>query len=289
MNYQARTLVPLALAGGQGKTTIALMTGRLLAKYGVPVLFIDADPQASLTKFLGVDLSEDRPTLLEVLTKTASKVPLYSAIHPVPENDNLFIIPASDELEDANHSLAASPMGLNVLRNRLYQFGEKVSADEQVVANFGFVIVDPPPERSHLALTSLGCADYWVIAGEANIKGVESLIRTKKLLETCQPLIPHGEFLGVVPFRAKWVGLNPTSTTKESIQAMCDIAGADKMLPHILDSDKYTRAINEQRLPSELGAPGLEYPLLTIIDRIKTAMGPYRKQIEDATREVVLQ
>lgn len=289
MTYEAPALVPLALAGGQGKTTIALMTGRLLAKYGVPVLFIDADPQASITKFLGIDLSENRPTLLEILTKPASKVPLYSAIHPVPESKNLFIIPASDELEDANHSLAASPMSVSVLRNRLYQVGEKVSTDDQVVANFGIVIVDPPPERSHLALTSLGSADYWVIAGEANIKGVESLIRTKTLIETCQPLIPQGEFLGVIPFRAKWVGLNPTSTTKKSIQAMSDIVGPEKMLPHILESDKYTRAINEQCLPSELGAPGLEYPLLTLIDRIKTAMGPYQDQIKDATREVVLQ
>ena len=113
MVYEAPTLVPLGLAGGQGKTTVALMTGRILASYGIPVLFVDADPQASLTAFLGVE-PDDRPTLLEILTKTEDKVPVYTAIHPVPENDKLFLIPANNELENANHALAASPISISV-------------------------------------------------------------------------------------------------------------------------------------------------------------------------------
>jgi chromosome partitioning protein len=40
---QAPTLVTLGLAGGQGKTTVALMVGRILSRYGIPVLFVDAD------------------------------------------------------------------------------------------------------------------------------------------------------------------------------------------------------------------------------------------------------
>jgi len=40
------------------------------------VLMVDADPQASLTAFLGVEAAEDRPTLLEVLLQPEKKVPL---------------------------------------------------------------------------------------------------------------------------------------------------------------------------------------------------------------------
>lgn len=278
MVYESPTLVPLGLAGGQGKTTVALMTGRVLAKLGIPVLFIDADPQASLTAFLGIETTE-RPTLLEVLTRSEAKVPLYSAIHEVPDCENSFLIPANDELESANHSLAASGMSINVLRKRLYQIDEEVANHEKIVCNFGLIIVDPPPERSHLALTALGCADFWVIPAEANIKGVKSLQRTKELVESCSAMVPNGELLGVIPFRAKWVGLNPTATTREAIEVMKVIAGIDKVLPHILESDIYKKAINDQILPSQLKKPDLEYPINFLINLIKKKLGPFAEKL----------
>jgi chromosome partitioning protein len=278
--HESATLVPMGLAGGQGKTTVALMTGRILAKLGIPVLFVDADPQASLTAFLGVELT-DRPTLLEILTKPADKVPLYTAIHEVPETENLFLIPANDELEGANHSLAASGMSISVLRKRLYQVDEKVSNDEKISTNFGLIIIDPPPERSHLALTALGCADYWVIPAEANIKGVKSLQRTKELVESCSSMVPNAELIGAIPFRAKWVGLNPTATTKETIDVMRVIVGNDKVLPHILESDIYKRAINDQVLPSALGKPDLEYPINCLIDLLKSRFGPFTSKVSE--------
>ena len=280
MTHEAPTLVPLGLAGGQGKTTVALMTGRILAKLGIPVLFVDADPQASLTAFLGVQTT-DRPTLLEILTRTEARVPLYSAIHEVPDCENLFLIPANDELENANHSLAASGMSISVLRKKLYQTDETVKEQDRIACNFGLIIVDPPPERSHLALTALGCADYWVIPAEANVKGIKSLQRTKELVESCSALVPNGELIGVIPFRAKWVGLNPTATTKESIEVMKVIAGVNNVLPHILESDIYKRAINDQILPSDLNNPGLEYPINFLIERIKKGLGSFSVKVAE--------
>ncbi len=287
-NTQASSLVTLGLAGGQGKTTVALMVGRILSRHGIPVLFVDADPQSSLSSFLGVKPSEDRPTLLEILTKPAKRVPLYSAIHPVPQEENLFVIPANDELEEANHALAASPMSISILRNRLYQADEDVDSTDQVARNFGLIIVDPPPERSHLALTALGSGDYWVIPSEANIKGVQSLVRTKTLIESCQPHVQRGKFIGVIPFRARWIGLNPTTTTRESIDVMTEVVGTEQMLPHLLDSDIYKRAINEQLLPRDLGNSGLEYPLLALIERLRPALGRYSDMIPHFEKEVVL-
>lgn len=274
-HHLAPTLVPLGLAGGQGKTTVALMVGRILARAGIPVLFVDADPQANLTTFLGVSPAADRPTLLEVLTKPAQRVPLYSAIHPVPGEENLFVIPANDELEEANHALAASPMSLTLLRQRLYQQGEGVPSAEQAACNFGIIIVDPPPERTHLAMTALGAGDLWVIPAEANLKGVQSLRRTQNLLKTCQPHLPHGSLLGVLPFRAQWHGNNPTRTAKEAVAAMESMVGAAMLLPHLLHSDVYMRAINEQCLPRDFGKGELEYALLQLIERCRPVLGEY--------------
>lgn len=284
--HEAPTLVPLGLAGGQGKSTVALITGRILARCGIPVLFVDADPQASLTAFLGVDPG-DRPSLIDVFTKPEKRLKLLSAIHTVPGDDNLFLIPATEDLESANHFLAASGKSVPVLRNRLYQVGVDIPAEERVVNNFGVIIIDPPPERSHLALTSLGAGNAWVVPAEANVKGVQSLVRTLQLIQDYQTEAPQGFLAGVIPFRGKWVGLNPTATTKSSMKVMEEIAGAEKMLPNLLESDVYKRAINDQVLPRDLGQPGLEYPLITLIQRIKHLLEPYAEQIP-AQAEVAL-
>jgi chromosome partitioning protein len=166
--FSTPTIVTLGLAGGQGKSTVALMLGRYLGRLGIPVLFIDADPQSSLTSFLGVKVQPNTPTLLEVITTTEEKNKIVNAIAPVPDvqldngtisNANLFLIPSDDGLENANYKLASSGISLFILRNRL----------QPIANNFGVIIVDPPPERSHLAQTSLGAGDKWVIPAEANV------------------------------------------------------------------------------------------------------------------------
>jgi chromosome partitioning protein len=64
-----QTVSSISLAGGQGKTTMVLFVARLIAAKGHTVLAIDADPQSSLTTFLGFTVEPDSPTLLEVLKK----------------------------------------------------------------------------------------------------------------------------------------------------------------------------------------------------------------------------
>ena len=98
--FSTPTLVTLGLAGGQGKSTVALMLGRYLGRLGIPVLLIDADPQSSLTSFLGVKVQPNTPTLLEVITQPEEKKRIVDAIAPVPDvqldngtisNANLFL------------------------------------------------------------------------------------------------------------------------------------------------------------------------------------------------------
>ncbi len=265
------TIVTLGLAGGQGKSTVALMLGRYLGRSGIPVLFVDADPQSSLTSFLGVHVQPNTPTLLEVITQSEDKTHIVDAIAPVPnvqlsnctiDNSNLFLIPSDDGLEQANYKLASSGISLFMLKNRL----------QPIASNFGVIIVDPPPERSHLAQTSLGAGTRWIIPAEANVKGVQSLIRTLDLVKEFKSALPDGELLGVVPFRAKWTGVNPTKATKTSIEAMEEIVGSDLMLPHILESDVYKNAINQRVSPSDLGHPGLEYSIQVLAQKLKPAL-----------------
>lgn len=279
------TVVTLGLAGGQGKSTVALMLGRYLGRLGIPVLFIDADPQSSLTSFLGIKVEKNTPTLLEVITQNEEQTPILDTIMPVPDvesdsakvnNANLFLIPSDDGLENANYKLASSGLSLFLLRNRI----------ASIINNFGVVIVDPPPERSHLAQTSLGAGDRWIIPAEANVKGVQSLIRTLSLVREFQSTLQTSSLLGVVPFRARWVGSNPTKATRSSIDTMEQLVGADLMLPHILESDIFKNAINLRVSPTDLGQPGLEYSIEIIAQKIAPTLSKQYAKLIPKKQEI---
>ena len=57
--------------GGVGKTTSTLNTGAALAARGVKVLLIDLDAQGNLTASAGVQISDEAPTVYEVLKGSA--------------------------------------------------------------------------------------------------------------------------------------------------------------------------------------------------------------------------
>ncbi|OLP18731.1 hypothetical protein BST81_09110 [Leptolyngbya sp. 'hensonii'] len=259
-------LTSLSLAGGQGKTTLSLFIGRLVALEG-PVLFVDADPQHSLTTFLGVDPAT-RPNLLDLLTTSPKQLSLQDAIHPVPDHENLFLIPSNSSLETANIALANSGLSLFSLRDRLTQADELLEG-KPLLSSFKLAIVDPCPTQSHLALTSLGAGTLWIIPAEANVKGTESLITTLELIDKYQTKLADRHLLGVVPFRARWTGLHPTQTTKDNIEVMREVVGEENVLPHILDSEVYKRAIDQRCLPRDLNKPDLEYPLEKLLERIR--------------------
>ncbi|WP_264307570.1 ParA family protein [Nodosilinea nodulosa] len=98
-----KTVSCLSLSGGQGKTSVSLLLGRLLADRGQKVLMVDADPQANLTFYLGHDVKANEPTLLEVLKR---QVETADGIYPLTAA-NLFLIPADEGLHKAQEYLAA--------------------------------------------------------------------------------------------------------------------------------------------------------------------------------------
>ena len=143
---------------------------------------------------------------------------------------------------------------------------------QPIVNNFGVTIVDPPPERSHLAQTSLGAGDKWVIPAEANVKGLQSLVRTLELIKEFQGALTYGELIGVIPFRARWTGIRPTNATKNSMEAMEELAGKNMLLPHILESDVFKNAIDQRVSPSDLGKPELEYAVQILAEKLKPSV-----------------
>lgn len=249
------TIAIASLSGGQGKSTTTLFLARKLASL-YPTLVIDADPQHNLTTYLGLELQPNQPTLLEFLKKSVS---FEDTIYPVEGEENLFLIPADDQLDIANEYLSGSGMGAMMLSRRL----------EPLADTFKLCLIDSPPQRSQIAKTVIGAADFLVIPAEANIKGYGSLVRTLDLLDSMQEIrATTASLMGVIPFRDKWVGLNQTQESRLAVEGMREEV-KDLVLPSIRESERYKQAINKQISLEKLGYPELEYPFDVLIEKIK--------------------
>jgi chromosome partitioning protein len=250
-------LTIISLSGGQGKTTTALFLGRKLSAAGYPTLMIDADPQHNLTTYLGLELTETEPTLLEFLKKS---VDFEDAIYPLEGEENLFCLPADEKLDNAVDYLSHSGVGATLLKRRLEIFQN----------TFKVCIIDSPPQRSQIALTAIGAAEGLIIPAEATIKGYGSLVRTLDLLLTMREVqATMAEVWGVLPFRDRWIGRSQTHESRLAIEGMKEEVGPDLILPSILESERYKQAINQQKTLSALGFSQLEYPFEVLFSKIE--------------------
>ncbi|WP_449416123.1 ParA family protein [Phormidium nigroviride] len=247
------TITAASLAGGQGKTTTCFFLGSALARMGYKVLMVDADPQSSLTLYLAHEVEANQPTLLEVLKKQVAAVDgIYESHHP-----NLWLIPSDDGLELIQEYLSSTAMGELALKKRL----------KEVKDLFDVCIVDAPPQRTQICLTAVVCADLLMIPAEASSKGLHSLVRTLQLVEELKSVDAfEGSILGIVPFRDRWVGRTQAKRSEISIQDMKEVGIGIKVLPSILESERYKQAIDTGKSLKELGYPDLELPFIKIIE-----------------------
>lgn len=256
-NQSAVICTAIALGGGQGKTLTSYMLGLKSALLGYQTLVIDADPQKNLTDLLRVEINNTDPSLLELLQ---GEVDAENVFYPVPDRNGLFIIPSDRALIKGQQYLAQVGNSAAVLKMRL----------KPLFNVFDLIIVDTPPQKSHLCLTSIGASHYAIITAEVAAKGVASLQETRSLLEECRDLEAFsGELAGVLPFRARWSGIYPTKDTRTNMDVMEDQVG-DLLLPPLLESEIYKQALNYASIPAEINPEkkDLEYPFDILLHRM---------------------
>ena len=251
------TITAASLAGGQGKTTSSFFLARSLAQRGYKVLMVDADPQSSLTLYLGHEVEANQPTLLEVLNK---QVGVEDGIYE-SNYQNLWLIPSDDGLETIQDYLSSSAMGELTLKKRL----------QQVVDLFDVAIVDSPPQRTQICLTAVVAANELLIPAEASSKGLHSLMRTLQLVDELKSVDAFsGSILGILPFRDRWVGRTQAKRSEVSIQDMRELVQGMNVVPSILESERYKQAIDTGKTLAELGYPDLELPFRNLVELLET-------------------
>jgi len=152
-------------AGGAGKTSLARDLGFELASRGYRVLLVDADPQANLTAWLGIDLSEveDRDTLLAVVEGKGLPEPRQLEVGSV----RMDLLPANMNLAMAEVMVPTKSLGMVLLRTALVESG--------ALRHYDFVLIDSPPSLGPIAGMAALAGEGLLVPVETSAKGVQAL------------------------------------------------------------------------------------------------------------------
>lgn len=177
----SRVIAIFNQAGGVGKTTIARDLGFELGRRGLRVLLVDADPQASLTEFMGIDADSVEKSLFESLVRLEPA--------PIHSSHGVDVIPSSIDLAAADFLLAAEIGRELRLRQTLEPLRER----------YDVVLVDAPPSLGNISINVLVAADEILIPVQCEIKALRGTRHLFDTIERVRGLNPKLKIAGVVP------------------------------------------------------------------------------------------
>jgi chromosome partitioning protein len=183
--FMTKVIALFNQSGGVGKTTLCQNLGHQLATRGVKVLLIDMDPQASLTTFMGLDVTDLRDTSYDSLISEDK--------HPLPIHKDLHHM----DLAPANIKLANAEQELILVEQRELRLQQALVP---VLENYDFVLIDCPPSLGILSQISLVAANYVLVPIQTQFKalmGTDFLLQTVKKIQ--RRLNPNLKFAGFCP------------------------------------------------------------------------------------------
>ena len=160
--------------GGVGKTTTCVNMSAYLAKFGKKVLIIDMDPQGNATTGLGLDKSQVKSSIYNVLVDDAD---ISDVVQPT-SIENLDIVPSSIEL-------AAAEVDLVYLSNREKRLFERL---QKVKDSYDYICIDCPPSLGLLTINALAASDSVIIPIQCEYYALEGL---SQLMNSIKLVIKH--------------------------------------------------------------------------------------------------
>lgn len=171
--------------GGVGKTPTTVHIGFALARAGYNILFVDLDPQGSLSEYFLAEQAD----LLEVTVYDA--LSHLQRIAPLSLTPHMALLPAHDELAGAELELPSKVNGQKRLAKVLsfYQ------------ADYDFCLLDCPPSLGILTINALASAHQVVIPVKTEISAERALKRIKNTIKDIQESDLNGQLAvwGILP------------------------------------------------------------------------------------------
>lgn len=171
--------------GGVGKTTTSINLSACIAEAGKKVLTVDIDPQGNTTSGLGIDKTEDRNTIYQVVIDECTIED--AIIKNVYENLDLV---------SSDVNLAGAEIDLIGIEDREYILKKQI---ERVKDDYDFIIIDCPPSLTMLTVNAMTAADTVLVPIQCEyyaLEGLSQLIHSIKLVK--KRLNPSLEIEGVV-------------------------------------------------------------------------------------------
>lgn len=170
--------------GGVGKSVTAVNLGACLGKAGKKVLLVDIDPQANLTKSLGVH--DYKLSIYNALLNP--KVGIRDVIIQTKFR-NLDLVPSHIDLSSADIEMVPLYGREFLLRKKL----------KEVTPDYDFIIIDCPPSLSLLAVNALIAATEVLVPVQAHHFALEGLSKLLDVFDIIKDEMNEDlKFLGVV-------------------------------------------------------------------------------------------
>ena len=178
-------------AGGAGKTTVTRDLGYALSGLGLRVLLIDLDPQASLTRWLGLlnDTEDGQKSPALKLDRTVFPV-LTDPDADLPEPLTAYgmdVVPANTKLSVGDSVLYDDQERLGYLRNSIRR-----------LQGYDMVLIDVPPGRTAMAMAGVAASDHLLIPVNVS-KALDNIDNVAEVLKLARRFSPNIAPLALVP------------------------------------------------------------------------------------------
>ena len=184
-NSKAKIIAVANQKGGVAKTTSVINIGAGLALKGKKVLLVDTDNQSHLSRFLGYDGTDGKPTISELIWQTVSKVqkPVSEAIRK--SELGVDYIPSNFMLAGIISILGTDSDSTGVF-SRLFSDG---TFDE-----YDYIIIDCPPTLDLLVSNALKACDKVLIPVQSDFwayEGVDQILATLQRAKQTSDIKPY--------------------------------------------------------------------------------------------------
>lgn len=226
--HMAHRIVTSNISGGEGKTSITRELALTLVELGFRVAILDTDPQASLTKNLGLHDP--------VEGQSRQDLPGYKREHT--------ILSVFDEDTEPRLGPPVNVLGADVWvsNDALYEADQRLGADLTKMGNlreavdfianqYDFILIDTKPGITPLLNAAVSAADHLIVPISGD-KGFENLDKIVKLVKGARPYAPNLGIRMFIPNRVR----NSTNVYKDLIEMLKQYENVAPVSHQIRDS-----------------------------------------------------
>ncbi len=236
-------------AGGVAKSTLTMNLGYQLAQLQHRVLLVDIDPQASLTKFMGLIPKELDSTLADAIVEELP-LPIHEAIH------GMDLAPANRVLSGAEMQLVNAPL-------RDFRLKEAL---EPIKDEYDFILIDCPPSLGLLSFISLVAATHVLVPIETHMKAFEG---TDELLQTLNSVKKANKKLSIAGFVPTRYAKSNSADVRTLGAIQEQLSSWGRVFPPVPRATAFVDAV-EEREPLAVYAP--KHPAVALLNKIAQSL-----------------